>query len=391
MIPPARQARPRPAPTAVPDALAAPSEERFDRIVRLAQQVFGVPMVAFNLLDAVRLDTIAAVGLPLGAHPREGAFCEQTVDSGRTFVVPDATADQRFSHQPFVTGDPHIRFYAGEPQVAPSGQAVGTLCVFDDKLRDISPSETRMLRDLADWVQKELAYDADSAQAREVQRRLLPRHELTVPGYEIAGRCQPARNVGGDYFDWQELTDGTVQVLVADVMGKGLEAAVVAAGVRSVIRGASRFNHLAQSIGRVSMDMDEDLAGTSTFVTLFAARLTPETGDVAYVDAGHGLALIISVSGAIRRLASTDLPVGAVVGDSWKVHHDHLDPGDTLLIVSDGILDLFPDPWSAVQAGVALSADVRDAREMAEAIAGIGGGEPLDDDITAVVVRRAAT
>lgn len=387
----AQQERPSLAPMAELDPIEDPSDERFDRVVRLAQQFFGVPMAAVNLLDPVHMETIAAVGLPRGECPREGTFCERTVDTARTFVVPDAATDDRFSHQPHVTGDPHIRFYAGEPLFAPGGQAVGTLCIFDDKPRDISPLETRMLRDLADWVEKELAYDADGAQAREVQRRLLPRREVVVPGYEVAGQCRPARNVGGDYFDWQELPDGTIQVVVADVMGKGLKAAVVAAGVRSVIRGASRFNHLAQSIGRVGQDMEEDLTDTSTFVTLFAARLTPETGAVEYVDAGHGLALVIQAEGTVRRLASKDLPLGTLPGDTWTSHHDRLDPGDTLLVVSDGILDLFLDTWSAVRAAVSLSKDVRDAREMVEAITSIGGSGTLDDDITAVVIRRQAS
>ena len=171
-------------------------------------------------------------------------------------------------------------------------------------------------------------------------------------------------------------------------MGKGMVAAVVAAGVRALMRGASRFTGLAEAITRTAADMDDDFSHTGTFVTMLPARLDPETGDVEYVDAGHGLALIIQASGKTQRLVSRDLPIGAMTGDSWETRHVHLEPGDTLLVVSDGILDLFPDAWAAVRAGIALSADVPDANEMARRIAGIGGGVPLADDITALVVRR---
>jgi serine phosphatase RsbU (regulator of sigma subunit) len=382
-------------PAALRDAAVAHGSDlrygdRFDQVVRLAQHLFDVPIVSVNLVGDEKQSTVATVGLDGSDTPRDEAFCPHVVDSGAALVVVDATLDERFADNPSVIGDPNIRFYAGEPLHGPQGQAVGALCIIDERPRQISEEEQRMLRDLADWVEKELLLDADSAQAREVQRRLLPRRELEVAGYEIAGQCRPARNVGGDYFDWMDLSDGTVQVAVADVMGKGMEAAVVAAGVRSVIRGASRFNQLAESIGRVGQAMEEDFADTGTFCTLFAARLTPSTGHLDYVDAGHGLAIIIPANGDVRRLTSKDLPLGAVPGDSWTLHHDRLEPGDTLLIVSDGILDLFPDAWSAVKAGVALSADVRDAREMADLITGIGGDAMHDDDITAVVVRREA-
>lgn len=389
MIPPTQPGlRPRLAPVAPrthPDDLRG---ERFDRVVRLAQQLFGVPVVAVNLVDERTQSSLAIAGFDHFEVPRIDTFCASTVDSGKALVITDAAADERFKDNPSVTGFPYIRFYAGQPLFALGDQAVGTLCLIDQHPRPFSPLDSRMLRDLAGWVEQELVADADGAQAREVQRRLLPRHEILVPGYQVAGESVPARNVGGDYFDWQILDQDVVQVVVADVMGKGMGAAVVAAGLRTVIRGSSRFNDLAQSIGRAAMSMEDDLTDTGTFVTLFAARLTPATGDLEYVDAGHGLALIIEATGNVRRLVSRDLPMGAVPADSWAPQQDRLEPGDTLLVVSDGILDLFPDARAAVKAGVTLSADARDAQELVRRISGVGGGQPLDDDITVVAVRR---
>ncbi|MBA2769592.1 MAG: SpoIIE family protein phosphatase [Sporichthyaceae bacterium] len=387
----ARHEPPRLAPLAEPVPEEPQSEERFDRVVRLARQLFGVPMVAVNLVNSTTLTTIAAVGLPLTQYPRAGTVCDHTVNEGAQLVIPDMTTDPRFAGSPYVTGVPRVRFYGGEPLRSPSGEVVGTLCIYDRAPRDVDALETRMLRDLADWVERELANDVDNEQAREVQRRLVPRHEIIVPGYDISGQSVPARNVGGDYFDWQVLDDDIIQVVVADVMGKGITAAVIAAGVRAVMRGSSRYNSLADSVARTSSSMEADLDDTGSFVTMFTARLTPATGDLQYVDAGHGLAIIIEASGNVRRLVSRDLPLGSVTGSTFQVHQENLAPGDTLLVVSDGILDLFPDARSAVKAGVELSSVVSDAREMTARIAGIGAGKALDDDITAVVIRRRAS
>ncbi|GAA2128758.1 PP2C family protein-serine/threonine phosphatase [Nocardioides bigeumensis] len=385
---------PRQADRLLVDALRAsshPADDRFHRLVQLAQRAFGVKMAAVNLLDDTTQTSLAIVGTPAVELPRSDSFCDWTVQHDTSLVVPDARLDPRFSMKPSVTGDPHLRFYAGEPLAGPGGTPVGALCVFDDEPREVSEDESRLLRDLADWVEKELIHDSDQAQAREVQRRLLPAYPIVVPGYELAGRTAPARNVGGDFFDWQALPGGTVQVVLADVMGKGLTAAVVAAGVRAVMRGMARFNGLGETVGLTAASMDEDLSHTGTFVTMFAARLFPATGDLEYVDAGHGLALVVQAGGEIRMLTSRDLPLGAVPGDRWQVHQDRLEVGDTLLMVSDGILDLFPDVWSAVQAGVALCAEGRDAQEMVDRLAVIGGEGPLDDDITVFVVRRDAS
>lgn len=169
------------------------SEDRFDRVVRLAQRLFDVPMVAVTLIDEDRQWHKSNVGLgDFRAIPREDAFCNETIRNEGPFVVPDTTRDDRYHSNPFVVEDPSIRFYAGQPLAAPGGQRVGALCILDDKPRDISESELDLLRDLANWVEKEMAIDEELVRASEVQRSLLPRRTPVVPGYEVAGICVPA-------------------------------------------------------------------------------------------------------------------------------------------------------------------------------------------------------
>lgn len=371
--------------------LDTPPEERFDRVVRLAKRLFDVPTVAVNLIDDDRLYTKSAVGFEAGTStPREISFCPTTIDTRVPLVVEDALRDPTWAANPLVTGEPHVRFYAGSPLQAPGGEVVGALCLVDDVPRVMSRTDHALLEDLARWVESELAADADAVQAKEIQRRLLPRKAPSLPGYDVAGVCQPAMNVGGDYYDWHFLDPTLLQVTVADVMGKGLAAGVITAGLRTALRVTSRFSSLTESVRRTAASLQDDFDDTATFATMFTARLRPQHGHLEYVDAGHGLAIIVPMHGPTRHLASADLPLGAAPDETWVSHVDRLERGDTLIVVSDGVLDVFPDPADAVRAARELTTSVSTAEEMADRILQAAAGASLADDLTAVVVRREA-
>jgi serine phosphatase RsbU (regulator of sigma subunit) len=220
-----------------------------------------------------------------------------------------------------------------------------------------------------------------------VQRRLLPRRLPDITGLDVAGRCVPASDVGGDFFDWQ-VVDGRLQVLLADVMGKGITAAIVAAGVRAVLRGTSRFNDLTTSMARTAVSMQEDLDETGSFVTLFATRIDPVTGEVGYVDAGHGLALVLSPDGATRPLRSSGLPLGTSLDETWEASSDVLEPGEVMLLVSDGVLDAFPDAREAVRQAAVLAREGLSAQELVDRILAFAALQFRPDDITVVAIRR---
>jgi hypothetical protein len=369
--------------------LDTPPEERFDRVVRLARRLFDVPTVAVNQIDDDRLYTKSAVGFEAGTStPRDISFCPTTIDTRAPLIVEDARRDPAWAQNPLVTGDPHVRFYAGSPLAAPGGEIVGALCLIDEVPRVMSRTDHALLEDLARWVESELNADADAVQAKEIQRRLLPRKAPSLPGYDIAGVCQPAMHVGGDYYDWHLLDESLLQLTVADVMGKGLAAGVITAGLRTALRVTSRFNSLTESVRRTASSLQGDFDDTATFATMFTARLRPQHGHLEYVDAGHGLALIVPREGPPRRLASTDLPLGATPDGTWFSHVDRLERGDTLIVVSDGVLDVFPDPADAVRAARELALMASTADEMADRVLQAAVGSPLADDLTAVVVRR---
>ena len=369
--------------------LDTPPEERFDRVVRLAKRLFDVPTVAVNLIDHDRLFVKSAVGIEAGTSvPIEIAFCPRTIDTREPLVLTDARLNTEWADHPLVTGGPNIVFYAGRPLAGPNGQVVGALCLVDQQPRELSDPDLALLDDLAGWVETELAADADAVQAMEIQRRLLPLKAPDVLGYDIAGRCQPAFNVGGDYYDWHLLDDTMLQLTVADVMGKGLAAGVIAAGLRTAMRVSSLTHTLMESVRRTAEGLQDDFDVSGTFATMFTARLRPQHGHLEYVDAGHGLAVLVSPGSPARQLSERDLPLGAQAGSLWTSHELRIEPGDTLIMVSDGVLEAFEDPRDGLRAAEQLVATSQSADEMADRILAVAAGAPLADDLTAVVVRR---
>ena len=132
-------------------------EERFDRITRLAQRVFGTSIATFTLVDAERQWFKSDVGAPGKEDPRSISFCSHAILDPETTVIPDAREDDRFHDNPLVTGNPNIRFYAGHPVSGPGGEAIGTLCVIDDKPRAAADFDSEALAEFAAMVEAEVA------------------------------------------------------------------------------------------------------------------------------------------------------------------------------------------------------------------------------------------
>lgn len=137
--------------------LDTPSEERFDRITRLASHLFGVPIALVSLIGANRQWFKSRHGFDVPHTDRSISFCTHAIEQDSVMVIEDALRDPRFADNPLVVGDPYIRFYAGSPLTAPDGSRIGTLCLLDRAPREFSEEEQAMLRDLGNIVANELA------------------------------------------------------------------------------------------------------------------------------------------------------------------------------------------------------------------------------------------
>jgi PAS domain S-box-containing protein len=150
--------------------LDSPPDERFDRITRLAARLLNVPMATISLVDRNRQFNLSTYGLDQREHSRDDSFCTHAILEKKPLIVPDAKVDPRFAENPFVTGEPHIRFYAGEPLATPDGSLVGTLGIYDTKPRVPSGDDLQALLDLTRLAEKELMRE-DSRSIFEMQKQ----------------------------------------------------------------------------------------------------------------------------------------------------------------------------------------------------------------------------
>lgn len=153
--------------------LDSAAEERFDRITRLAQRTFDVPIALVSLVDKDRQWFKSRQGLGVTETPRHVSFCGHTILGEDVFCVEDTFNDPRFDDNPLVLDGPKIRFYAGCPLRTADGYALGTLCVIDDKPRAFSQEDRQTLSDLAQMAAQEIQRtqpDTELAPQESMQR-----------------------------------------------------------------------------------------------------------------------------------------------------------------------------------------------------------------------------
>jgi sigma-B regulation protein RsbU (phosphoserine phosphatase) len=231
-------------------------------------------------------------------------------------------------------------------------------------------------------LQAELKY------AAEIQAKLLPHTYPDIPGFEIAARCLPAKQVGGDFFDWLEVSPGVLSLTLGDVMGKGMAAAMLMATVRAVIRTVTRYNPPAKALFRAENALLADLESSESFVTLFHGQLKASDRTLAFVDCGHGYVFLRRGNGTVEALNPRGLPLGVPGEKTYREGKIRFEKGDILVLYSDGLLDAKPELELDNQILSGQLDGTASAREMVERLIGLTEmQEPLPDDITVLVVR----
>ena len=198
----------------------------------------------------------------------------------------------------------------------------------------------------------------------------------------------PARQVGGDFYDVR-VHPPSIVLSLGDVMGKGMDAGMLAAATRTALRASDPATNPSAVVNAVAEILDGDLRRISAFVTLSYVLANMDSGDFQFADAGHGLLFVIrSRSRMVERLASKDMPVG--LGSHWRELSDRLDPGDMILLLSDGVLDLWGGTVKGLVDAIALCAKGNGTGpQMLVDHLCASAGEMLDsDDVTAVALCR---
>lgn len=235
--------------------------------------------------------------------------------------------------------------------------------------------------------------------AGHIQRRLLPKELPAPPGYEIDAVARPTKLVGGDYYDFITLGGGKVALVIADVSGKGVPAALLVstlhASLHAFIDGATDLAHLAGKLNTVVHENTE----TERYITLFMAILDPTDGTLTYVNAGHCFPFVLrSKQESITPLSSTGLPLGMFEGVQFQQESLKLEPADFLVLYTDGVTE-----------AMSKSSEEYGEKRMRQAMVGcsdqaasrfLGGvvsdvekfvaGEPQSDDLTMMVLKRVS-
>ena len=181
-------------------------EAAFDDIVTIASEICDVPMALISLVDSKRQWFKAAVGLEVSETPREVAFCAHAIQQESTFIVSDAAADERFSANPLVTGNPNLRFYAGTPLQTPDGEALGTLCVLDTRPRNLTPHQDSALQALGRLVMQQLEFRKSLFKQRENEQRnqlvLDTAIDYAIITLDLTGRVTSWNEGARQIFGW---------------------------------------------------------------------------------------------------------------------------------------------------------------------------------------------
>ncbi|MBD1916005.1 MULTISPECIES: ATP-binding protein [Cyanophyceae] len=179
-------------------------EEIFDDLARLASQICNTPIALVSLVDADRQWFKSSVGLSVPETSRDIAFCSHAILQPDLFLVPDASTDQRFSDNPLVTSEPHIRFYAGAPLITSEGAAIGTLCVLDQEPRKLSAEQSESLKIISRQVAKQIEQRRDLASLAQISldiHQVGEKLRLTQERFELA-----ILGSSGGIWDWNMKT-----------------------------------------------------------------------------------------------------------------------------------------------------------------------------------------
>jgi serine phosphatase RsbU (regulator of sigma subunit) len=235
--------------------------------------------------------------------------------------------------------------------------------------------------------------------ARRIQHALLPKALPELQGWEIAHHYRPAREVGGDFYDFLELPDGRLGLVVGDATGHGVPAALMMANTQSVLRAVAQRG--SSEPGRMLAEVNEVLWAyipPSMFVTCFYGVLDPESGRFRYANAGHNLPYCRQEDLVIE-LRATGMPLGLMPGMSYEEKETMLLPGESILLYSDGLVEahnpefeMFGSPrlQSLITEHVTGPKDLTTLL-LEELERFTGEGWEQEDDITLVALRRFAT
>jgi len=362
------------------------SEDLRVAVARLRDRVgeVGEIRVSRNVLDEVVMRGKSVLTSDAQHDPRfaSGTMVLQGVRS--VLAVPLGVADKVFgiiyADSPIAEG----RFTEDHLKVLTTLASVAAIRVENTRLVEARLERERLERELA--------------LASEIQQRFQPTAPPHVEGYELQGISFPCYEIGGDYYDFIEREDGRLVIALGDVSGKGTAAALLMSSLHAAVHAQSAsHDSLSATISAVNRYLADNIPA-NRFVTLFYAELDPPSGALSFLNAGHNPPLIVHSAGTVEQLASGGLPLGIKRDADYREGRTQLQPGDVLVIYSDGVTEAVSPTgeefgatrlYEVVARNVnASAAGIRDRIE--SSLTKFSQGTSAADDITLVIVKRQA-
>src|SRR5271166_995412 len=229
--------------------------------------------------------------------------------------------------------------------------------------------------------------EADQIAARQIQQTLIPQKLPKLLGYEVETFYQPLREVGGDYFDVIELAGNRTLLAIADVSGKGMPAALLAANIQALVRSIVSIDANPLALARRINQHLSRYTPSDRFATAVFIVLSRDSGELTFVNAGHNAPIVFS-SGSATFLEATGPPLGLFVDAEYQTSTAHMGRGSTLLIFTDGLTDSIEGehPENRLCDALAESA----GRTMAN-LKSLVDPKFNEDDITILLVKRGSS
>lgn len=240
-------------------------------------------------------------------------------------AVPLASGEETFG-MIYVDNPFNNRFQEEDLKVLTTIASVASIKIENERLLDERLEKRRMEEELK--------------VASEIQMRLQPFAPPRLEGWDMTGVSFPCREIGGDYYDFiQRKRDNRLVVAVGDVSGKGTGAALLMSSLHAAVRAQSQARStISEVMGEINQYIFEN-SPPNKFLTLFYAELDPETGTLAYSNGGHNPPMMVRQNGDVERLETGGLPIGMMQGVAYEQAIVTFEPGDVLVIYSDGITE----------------------------------------------------
>ncbi len=289
------------------------------------------------------------------------------------------------------------------------GKLIGVLSLFNKKSnREFSKNDQRLLSIIASQSaqvienarlyeqEKQLRqFEQELEMAQSIQNRLLPKESPKIAGIDLAGISYAAKEVGGDYFDFIELGNGRWGIALGDVSGKGIPAALLMANLQATLRNQA-LNHssIVECVEKTNQFLYLNTE-SHKFATLFFGVLDSKTKDFNYVNAGHNFPFHLLKNGQFEQLEAGGLVMGLQPTSVYDEGNIHLEPGDVLVIFSDGVTEAEDESETLfgeerLQKIIAKNKSLSSQEIMAEIykeVKNFQSGMEQDDDITLVVLK----